>query len=244
MQTRAGAIAQADGGTLFVQNIQDMSPICKPRSCGSSNAPAFTPVGDTRQIKVDVRLICTASRDPTEDMRAGRLREDLYYRLFVIPIAMPPLRARGTDIHLLAQHYLAQIAAEEGKAFHPLRPRCAGPVPATAMAGQCARIDKCLRHAVVLHDGDDRHADMLPPGLAAGAQHAAPEPGRRSGESPDPLAGMTMAPDRTARDHGAIARHRGSVPRAARELDIAPSTIYRKREQWDKADRAAGCAAF
>ncbi|NBB97195.1 MAG: response regulator [Alphaproteobacteria bacterium] len=232
VQTRTGAIAQADGGTLFVQNIQDMSLELQAAFLRFKQRASFAPVGDTRQIKVDVRLICTASRDPTEDMRAGRLREDLYYRLFVIPITMPPLRARGTDIHLLAQHYLAQIAAEEGKSFSSIAPDVLELFLTLPWRGNVRELINVLRHAVVLHDGEVITRDMLPPDLAP--QDAPARTAEATAESGDPFAGMTMAEIEQRAITSAIARHRGSVPRAARELDIAPSTIYRKREQWDK----------
>ncbi|WP_296639587.1 sigma-54-dependent transcriptional regulator [Roseinatronobacter sp.] len=231
-QVRAGAVAQADGGTLFVQNIQDMSPDLQGAFLRFLQRSSFTPVGDTRQIKVDVRLICTASRDPTEDMRAGRLREDLYYRLFVIPITMPPLRARGTDIHLLAQHYLAQIAAEENKQFCRFSPDVLDLFLNLPWQGNVRELINVLRHAVILHEGEIVTREMLPPGLSDARKLAT-----NAGHSPTNAVfeGLTMAQIEERVITAAIARHDGSVPRAARELDIAPSTIYRKREQWDKS---------
>jgi len=231
-QTRAGAIAQADGGTLFVQNIQDMNRDLQAAFLRFLQRSSFAPVGDTRQIKVDVRLVCTASRDPTEDMRAGRLREDLYYRLFVIPLTMPPLRARGTDIHMLAQYYLAQIAAEEGKRFSRFSPDVLDLFLTLPWHGNVRELINVLRHAVVLHDGEVVTRAMLPHNLAN-----LPDPNQVPPTQPnaDPFAGLTMAQIEERAITAAISRHGGSVPRAARELDIAPSTIYRKREQWDKA---------
>lgn len=229
--SRTGAIARADGGTLFVQNIQDMDADLQAAFLRFKQRSSFAPVGDSRQVKVDVRLICTASRDPTEDMRAGRLREDLYYRLFVIPITMPPLRARGTDIHLLAQHYLTQIAAEEGKRFHRFSPDVLDLFLTLPWPGNVRELINVLRHAVVLHDGEVVTREMLPPQMAKRPDTAPPA---AQDTRTDPFAGLTMAQIEERAITAAIARHGGSVPRAARELDIAPSTIYRKREQWDK----------
>lgn len=231
-QTSAGAIARADGGTLFVQNIQSMSAELQAAFLRVLQRASYSPVGDARQIKVDIRIICTASHDPTEDMRAGRLREDLYYRLFVIPISMPPLRARGEDIHLLAQHYLAQIAAEEGKGFSRISPDVQELFLHLPWKGNVRELINVLRHAVVLHQGETVTLDMLPPGLTSLAPQI--RPGATAPET-DPFAGLTMAQIEERAITAAIARHGGSVPRAARELDIAPSTIYRKREQWDKS---------
>ncbi|MCC1480552.1 sigma-54-dependent transcriptional regulator [Roseibaca sp. Y0-43] len=230
--TRAGAIARADGGTLFLQNIQDMSLDLQSGFLRFLQNASFSPVGDTRLIKVDVRLICTASGDPTEHLRAGRLREELYYRLFVIPIAMPPLRARGGDIVLLARHYLAQIAADEGKRFRKLAPDVEDLFLRLPWQGNVRELINVLRHAVVLHDGETVTLDMLPPGLV----QSAPQPRDPAlPDTGDAFAGLTMAQIEERAITAAIARHGGSVPRAARELDIAPSTIYRKRESWDKS---------
>lgn len=231
-QARPGAIARADGGTLFVQNIQDMSPELQAAFLRFMQSSSYAPIGETRHIKVDVRLVSTASRDPTEDMRAGRLREDLYYRLFVIPITMPPLRARGDDIHLLAQHYLAQITAEEGKRFSRISPDVLDLFLNLPWHGNVRELINVLRHAVVLHDAEVVTRDMLPPNLVNESKlisRSAPD------EAADPFLGLTMAQIEERAITSAIARHGGSVPRAARDLDIAPSTIYRKREQWDKS---------
>ena len=231
-QTFAGAIARADGGTLFLQNIQDMSLELQAAFLRFKQSASFAPVGDTRQIKVDVRVICSASRDPIEDMRAGRLREDLYYWLFVIPIMMPPLRDRGPDIPLLAQHYLAQIAAEEGKRFTRISPDVLDLFMHLPWQGNIRELVNVLRHAVVLHDGEVVTHDMLPPSLANAAP---PKHEDQPVSDADPFTGLTMAQIEQRVIMAAIERHGGSVPRAARDLDIAPSTIYRKREQWDKA---------
>lgn len=239
MQMRAGALARANGGTLFLQNIQDMSLDLQAALMRFKQTGSFTPIGDTRAIKSDVRMICAVNRDPTADLRAGRLREDLYYRLFVIPITMPPLRARGADIHLLAQHYVTQIAAEEGKRFDSISPDVLDLFQHLPWTGNVRELINVLRHAVVLHDGDTVTRDMLPPALGAqaaqGMRAASANPDLDPDSAAEAFAGLTMAQIEERVITAALARHGGSVPRAARDLDIAPSTIYRKRKEWTKA---------
>jgi DNA-binding NtrC family response regulator len=197
-----------------------------------------TPAGSNEPLKVGVRLICAAPRDPAEEMRAGRLREDLYYRLFVIPITMPPLRARGDDVNILARHFLSQIADEEGKRFTGIAPDVAQIFRAAPWMGNMRELINVLRLAVVLNDGPIVTADMLSPELRhlAGGRDAGLQTSGTAQSPADLLSGMTMAQIEELAIVGAIRRHKGSVPKAARELDIAPSTIYRKREVWEQGD--------
>ena len=133
---------------------------------------------------------------------------------------------------MLAQYYLAQIAAEEGKRFSRFSPDVLDLFLTLPWHGNVRELINVLRHAVVLHDGEVVTRAMLPHNLAN-----LPDPNQVPPTQPnaDPFAGLTMAQIEERAITAAISRHGGSVPRAARELDIAPSTIYRKREQWDKA---------
>ena len=144
-------------------------------------------------------LCAPPAATPTEDMRAGRLREDLYYRLFVIPLTMPPLRARGTDIHMLAQYYLAQIAAEEGKRFSRFSPDVLDLFLTLPWHGNVRELINVLRHAVVLHDGEVVTRAMLPHNLAN-----LPDPNQVPPHSAErrPVRRVDHGPDRRARDHG------------------------------------------
>ncbi|MBR3369944.1 MAG: sigma-54-dependent Fis family transcriptional regulator [Rhodobacteraceae bacterium] len=232
---KAGALIKADAGTLFLENIHDMAPSVQARLLNFLQNGTASPTGGGDAVRVDVRIICAATRDPAEEMRSGRLREDLYYRLFVIPMHVPPLRDRGEDVNILARHLLVQIAQEEGKTFTGLAPETASVFRKAPWRGNLRELVNVLRLAVVLHDGPTITPDMLPPELQsyASAENAATQRGLASGATPaDVLSGMTMAEIEELVITSAIRRNAGSVPKAARELDIAPSTIYRKREAW------------
>jgi transcriptional regulator with GAF, ATPase, and Fis domain len=106
---KVGKFEQAHGGTIFLDEIGDMSPDLQVKLLRVLEEGEFEPVGGNRTVSVDVRVIAATHRDLEEQVRAGRFREDLYYRLYVIPLELPPLRERGEDIMLLAEHFLAHF---------------------------------------------------------------------------------------------------------------------------------------
>jgi len=114
---KMGAAKLAHGGTLFLDEICEMSPHLQTKLLRFIQTGTFNPVGQPTPETVDVRFICATNRDPLEEVAAGRFREDLYYRLHVVPIHLPPLRARGDDMLLIGQRLLEQYATEEGKNF-------------------------------------------------------------------------------------------------------------------------------
>jgi two-component system, repressor protein LuxO len=233
---KPGAAVRADGGTLFIENVHELTQAMQSKLLNMLQNSAVLPMGSTDAMRVDLRLICAATRDPAEEMRAGRLREDLYYRLFVIPITVPPLRARGDDVTILAQHYLTQISDEEGKNFRSISPEVARILRAAPWKGNMRELINVLRLAVVLNDGTVVTPDMLPADLRASAPEGGPPLPSAAQNPTDALAGMTMAQIEELAIVAAIRRHKGSVPKAARELDIAPSTIYRKRDVWEQGE--------
>ena len=233
---KPGAAAAADGGTLFLDEICEMAPALQTKLLRFLQTSTVVPVGATRPRKVNVRIICATNRDPLDAVRRGEFREDLYYRLFVVPLHMPPLRDRGEDVLEIAETALARFAREEGKPFDGLD----GPVKALFRAlpwpGNVRQVLNVIRNIVVLNDGGLVTLDMLPDTLDrqidAGAPTAiAPLPAP-SALSLDDLIGRPLAEIERAVIEATLARHGGSVPRAARVLELSPSTLYRKIEGW------------
>ena len=233
---KPGAAAAADGGTLFLDEICEMAPALQTKLLRFLQTSTVVPVGATRPRKVNVRIICATNRDPLDAVRRGEFREDLYYRLFVVPLHMPPLRDRGEDVLEIAETALAHFAREEGKPFDGLD----GPVKALFRAlpwpGNVRQVLNVIRNIVVLNDGGLVTLDMLPDTLDrqidAGAPTAiAPLPAP-SALSLDDLIGRPLAEIERAVIEATLARHGGSVPRAARVLELSPSTLYRKIEGW------------
>lgn len=113
--TRIGRFQLADGGTIFLDEIGEMSPKLQVKLLRVLQERKVDPVGATRSVDVDVRVIAATNKDLFQEVKAGRFREDLFYRLQVVPVDLPALRDRGDDITLLAEHFLRQNAQELGK---------------------------------------------------------------------------------------------------------------------------------
>ena len=199
-----------------------------------------------------MRIVCATNRDPAEEVRAGRFREDLYYRLHVVPIHMPPLRARPEDIVDIAQASLVEYAAEEGKRFTGFSPEVVAVLTSRPWPGNVRQLLNVIRNIVVLHDGTLVEPHMLPAEIAPGplqlpandvvAPLPAPRPaGRPLGPARSPpLVGTPLAEVERELIEATIAHCDGSIPRAARILEVSPSTLYRKLESWNAVQRRAG----
>ena len=235
---KPGAAAAADGGTLFLDEICEMDVALQTKLLRFLQTSMVQPVGATRPRKVNVRIICATNRDPLEAVRRGQFREDLYYRLYVVPIHMPPLRDRGTDVIEIAEAALARFAAEENRSFDSLDPDVRRLFLRLTWPGNVRQLLNVIRNVVVLNDGGRVTPDMLPPDLVRDLP-GAPADGDRaeapSGPLAEQLVGRTLAEIEQVMIEATIARFGGSVPRAARVLDVSPSTLYRKREAWRDA---------
>ncbi|MFN6977716.1 MAG: sigma-54-dependent transcriptional regulator [Gemmobacter sp.] len=233
---KPGAAAAADGGTLFLDEVCEMDLALQPKLLRFLQTSAVTPVGATRPRKVDVRIVCATNRDPLEAVRRGAFREDLYYRLFVVPIHMPPLRVRGDDVIAIAQGALLRFAAEERRAFTALDPAVEDLFRALPWPGNVRQVLNVIRNVVVLNDGPVVTLDMLPPDLGQGAspalRPALPDSAPPPGALDTLIAGRTLAEIEQMVIEAAVARADGSLPQAARALGVAASTLYRKREAW------------
>jgi DNA-binding NtrC family response regulator len=233
---KAGAAAAADGGTLFLDEICEMDVGLQTKLLRFLQTSMVQPVGATRPRKVNVRIICATNRDPLEAVRAGRFREDLYYRLYVVPIHMPPLRERGEDVIEIAEAALARFAQEESRQFEGLTPEVRALFRALPWPGNVRQLLNVIRNIVVLQDGGAVTLDMLPAGLRAEADDGDPRGEGRTevdrGPRGDELVGRPLAEIERIVVEATLARVGGSVPKAARLLEIAPSTLYRKIEAW------------
>lgn len=228
---RKGAFLAANGGTLLIENPQDMPPDVQERLHKALQSGLYTAVDGTSPMTLDVRLICSARQHPAEEMRAGRLSEDLYYRLFVIPLIVPSLRERSEDIVPFATHLISAIAQDEKKRFTSISESAAAILTERPWPGNLRELINVLRQAVVMNDGPELTAQMLPDDIGIHVGVTMEQPGQTKSLE-EMMAGLTMAEIERRAVTAAIARHEGSIPRAARELDIAPSTIYRKRDLW------------
>jgi two-component system, repressor protein LuxO len=235
---RPGAATAADGGTLFLDEICEMAPALQTKLLRFLQTSTVLPVGATKPLKVNVRIVCATNRDPLEAVRRGQFREDLYYRLFVVPIHMPPLRDRGEDVIEIAENALTQFAEEEGRQFDGLSPQVRDLFRRLPWPGNVRQLLNVIRNVVVLNEGGLVTPAMLPADLT---QTPEPRPGLATAAPPadEPAAlanllGRPLAEAERIIVMETLARHGGSVPKAARVLDLSPSTLYRKLEAWAK----------
>ena len=233
---KPGAATAADGGTLFLDEICEMAPALQTKLLRFLQTSTVQPVGATRPRKVNVRIICATNVDPLDAVRRGQFREDLYYRLYVVPIHMPPLRERAEDVIEIAETALARFAEEEGRHFGGLAPDVRALFRKHQWPGNVRQLLNVIRNVVVLNDGGVVTTAMLPGDLALGDPAHALLDKSPSFNEPilDNLIGKTMAEIEQTVIEATLARHGGSVPKAARVLDISPSTLYRKIEGWAK----------
>jgi two-component system repressor protein LuxO len=237
---RAGAAELAHGGTLFLDELCEMDLALQAKLLRVIQTGEVRRVGAAAARTVDVRFVCATNRDPRREIEAGRFREDLYYRLHVLPLHLVPLRARGGDVLLLARTFLTRFAAEEGRGFRRLDAAAEACIAAYPWPGNVRQLQNVLRRAVVLNDGERLTADMLPEEIAGTAAIAPPHAlPRLTGAAEAPratgVAPMWLQEQRIIEQ--ALTAFGGNIARAAAALEINPSTIYRKRQSW--AQRAA-----
>lgn len=235
---KPGAATAADGGTLFLDEICEMAPALQTKLLRFLQTSTVVPVGATRPIKVNVRIICATNRDPLEAVRAGLFREDLYYRLFVVPIHMPPLRERGDDVIEIAETALNRFAEEEGRRFDGLSPEVRDLFRRLPWPGNVRQVLNVIRNVVVLNEGGPVTLRMLPEDMIRKVEEpSAPPPEAAPAQDCiriDDLVGRSLAEIERIVVKATLERHGGSVPKAARVLDLSPSTLYRKLEVWGK----------
>jgi DNA-binding NtrC family response regulator len=233
---RKGAASRADGGTLFLDEIGEMDLALQSKLLRFVQTGTFQQVGGNATEKVDVRFICATNRDPLEMVENGAFREDLYYRLHVIPIHLPPLRDCGEDVMLIAEKYLRDYTDEEGKAFKGFSPEAAKIMSRYQWPGNVRQLQNVIRNIVVLQNGENIISEMLPALLSdrlkRGPQEkAGPLPGiERIPLEDQPVKPLWLAEKEAI--ESAISKCEGNIPRAAALLEVSPSTIYRKRLSW------------
>lgn len=159
---REGAASAADGGTLFLDEICEMDLDLQSKLLRFIQLGAVRPVGSDKTETVDVRFVCATNKDPLEEVRAGRFREDLYYRLHVIPIDLPPLRAREKDVLLITDHFLKRFAKSEGSGFKKLSSDAKKIFLKYPWPGNVRELENLLHRLIVLNDGAEITVDMLP----------------------------------------------------------------------------------
>ncbi|MBN8999694.1 MAG: sigma-54-dependent Fis family transcriptional regulator, partial [Rhizobiales bacterium] len=229
-ETRPGAAELADGGTLFLDEIGEMDLGLQAKLLRFLQSGTVQRVGEATVRRVDVRIVSATNRDPFAEIAAGRFREDLFYRLHVLPIHMPPLRERADDILLLADAFLARFAAEERRDFAGFSPEAAALLRTHSGPGNVRELQNAIRRTVVLNHGTEVSASMLPATLRGVAVAVAASDTALSTNG----AIMPFWEQERSIIESAVGAFSGNIARAAAALEISPSTIYRKRQAWQE----------
>jgi transcriptional regulator with GAF, ATPase, and Fis domain len=159
---RVGRFQLADGGTIFLDEIGEMSPKLQVKLLRVLQERKVEPVGSTKSVEVDVRVVAATNKDLAEEVRAGRFREDLYYRLQVVPVTLPPLRERGSDVVLLAHYFLRKHARDQGAAASSFSRDVLHALKEHAWPGNVRELENLVERMVVLSEGPEISSDLLP----------------------------------------------------------------------------------
>ena len=237
---REGAALSASCGTLFLDEICDMPLDMQAKLLRFIQSGQVVPVGSNTPIDVNVRFVCATNRDPWQEVEAGRFREDLYYRLHVVPIHLPPLKDRGQDILAIAQHLLTSYAEEEGKSFDQIEAAAETRLLAHSWPGNVRELGNIIQSAIVLNNGPTLTDKMLARVMGtAGKRSPNHRPVSQKVISQN---GSIAAGDDTLVEPLEVSERRlieraitlsgGKVRKAAFRLGVNPSTLYRKLKEW------------
>lgn len=232
LSDREGAAATASGGTLFLDEIGELDVDLQIKLLRFIQTKTFRKVGGDKDISVDIRFVCATNKDPLEQVRAGKFREDLYYRLNVIPISMPPLRDREGDILDLADHFLREYTREEHKEFKDFDLDVQEYFMNYAWPGNVRELQNIIHQITVLNKGEMVTTAMLPDLFNRGGAPLSSRPMLdRAREDTDSSERPLWMVEKEAIEQ-TIESCRGNVVKAAARLEVSPSTVYRKMRNW------------
>jgi two-component system response regulator HydG len=220
VKDKQGLFAAAGGGTFFLDEIGETTPATQVKLLRVLQQREVIPVGATDPVAIDVRLVAATNRDLEEEVRRGAFRGDLYYRLNVIAIHLPPLRERRDDIPLLADHFLRGAAAQRGEPAKTLAPAALDALAAYQWPGNVRELENAIERAVILTPGDVVAPSALPERITA--RKVEPLVAERTPASP------TLEAIERAYVLWVLQNEGGNKSRAAEVLGIDPSTLYRK----------------
>jgi transcriptional regulator with GAF, ATPase, and Fis domain len=231
-KSREGRFELADGGTLLLDEIGEISPALQAKLLRVLEEEEFERVGGNTTIKVDVRVVATTNRDLATEVKAGRFREDLYYRLHVLPIHVTPLRERAKDIVPLTKHFLAHYARSQGQPIPQITPAAEQRLMSWSWPGNVRELENVVQRAVVLMQGNTLDAPDLVFGAATGPV-AVLQGGAPAAQSTKPmLANRPLADIEREAILETLASTGGNKTEAARRMGVSARTLSNKMKLW------------
>jgi DNA-binding NtrC family response regulator len=224
VRDKLGLFAASSKGTFFLDEIGETTPATQVKLLRALQHREVIPVGATESVAVDTRVIAATNRDLDEQIRGGHFRSDLYYRLNVIAVHLPPLRQRRDDIPLLAEHFLQRIAGLRGETAKRLTESCADVLREYAWPGNVRELENALERAIILTPGEEIGADALPERVRQ--RRAEPLVSPRTPPNP------TLEAVERAYIMWVLQSEGGNKSRTAEVLGIDPSTLYRKLSRY------------
>jgi DNA-binding NtrC family response regulator len=221
--THPGKFEQAQRGTIFLDEVGEMSGSAQARLLRVLQERSLQRVGGTKKIELDVRVISASNRDLEELVGEGGFRQDLYYRLVVFPIHLPPLRERREDVPALVEHFLAKYAADAGKRITTVEPDSLDRLTGHDWPGNVRELENVIHRSLLVASGSELRLEDLPAELQSGP--TAPAPAVSVGVS-------KLAELEKNAILAALEQYGGNLSDAARQLGIGRSTLYRKLEQY------------
>ena len=234
---RPGRLLQADKGTLLLDEIGDITARMQLRLLRFLQEMTFTPVGSDNPVKVDVRVIAATNVDLKEKVRSGQFREDLYYRLKVVEINLPPLRERHQCLPLLVNHFLIFFCEKHSRRIHSVSDRAMDILTNYSWPGNVRELRHVMERGCILCNGPNLLVEHLPDELVKGQTQPAPVPGKgvstAAYDSAQDIGNGTVLQDERQELLDALERSGGNKSKAAKLLAIDRSTLYRRMKRLD-----------
>ncbi len=229
LSRKIGKLEVADGGTLFLDEVGEIPPALQAKLLRALQEREFERLGSTRTIRVDVRVIAATNRDLDKALKEGTFREDLYYRLNVISLALPPLRERREDVPLLASHFAALVGRKLGRPVLGFTPEARDCLLRYTWPGNVRELANAIERAVILGDGELIRPEDLPDAVLEAASAAGRAPVTRYHD--------TLNETKKRLILGALEQAGGNVTKAAELLGLSPNYLHRLLSSLDLRDK-------
>jgi DNA-binding NtrC family response regulator len=227
---KPGLFQVADGGTLFLDEVGELPLPFQPKLLRAIQERHIRPVGSAEQVAVDVRIVCATNRNLQQEVAEGRFRADLFYRLDVVRIAVPPLRERPEDVPLLAAHFLERFA--EGSAITGMEPDVAAALAAYPWPGNVRQLRNVLERACALAPGPTIRLQDLPEEVVAGAEAETADSGIEPGGTFQEIKARKVAAIESSYVAGLLQKHGGNVTRSAEEAGMTRSAFQKLMQRY------------